>query len=746
MKGLSIAMGRIVLLCALTCAVAAQQNAAAPTTSAVPNLINYSGVLKDASGRTLTSGNGVTFLLYKDEQGGAPLWLETQNVTPDKLGHYTVQLGTTSASGIPTDLFLSGEPRWLAVQIGNEAEQPRVLLVAVPYAMKAADAATIGGFPPSAFVLAAPPTASVTTAGVSAASAAVSDSSRATSEATSDVTTTGGTANTLPLFTTGTNIQSSIVTQTGSGTTGKIGINTTAPTTTFYVNGATTSNGTLSFPSIGTATTSAGKNSQPEDFTASVYSSSAAAAVTQKFQWQAEPAGNDTAAASGTMNLLYAAGTATPAETGLKINSKGVFTFAAGQTFPGTGAGTITGVTAGTDLTGGGTTGNVTLDLNTTKVPLLASANTFTANQIVKGLLTANNLTTAGTVDATKVAVSGSYTTSNAVEYPMQVTSSNSNTSSIFGTASATTGNAWGVEGLTDSSSSDAYGVGGFADADSGAPIGVYGDAAFSTKGIGVFGQNESESTTGVGFMSYAFGSGTAGVGAWGDGGTTSENIAVVGTVDDGYAAVFNNNSPGGFQTVAILAEGSTSPVLTATNTSTGDGCTIGATGDLSCTGTKNAIVPVDGGQRIVAMSAIESPQNWFEDFGSAQLVHGAAIVKLDPTFLQTVNAELDYKVFPVPNGDCKGLYVTNKTATSFEVHELGGGISSVSFDYRITALRRKYENVRFADHTQEKKMLNLLGDRTAALGHSQSHDPTKKVRPMPVKTASLAQAGAVPK
>jgi len=50
----------------------------------------------------------------------------------------------------------------------------------------------------------------------------------------------------------------------------------------------------------------------------------------------------------------------------------------------------ITGVTAGTDLTGGGTQGNVTLNLDTTKVPRLAAANTFTANQSVKGNVTAS--------------------------------------------------------------------------------------------------------------------------------------------------------------------------------------------------------------------------------------------------------------------------------------------------------------------------------------------------------------------
>jgi hypothetical protein len=57
-------------------------------------------------------------------------------------------------------------------------------------------------------------------------------------------------------------------------------------------------------------------------------------------------------------------------------NFVGLVTFASGQTFPG--AGGITGVTAGTDLTGGGTSGTVTLNLDTTKVPTLgASSNTF---------------------------------------------------------------------------------------------------------------------------------------------------------------------------------------------------------------------------------------------------------------------------------------------------------------------------------------------------------------------------------
>jgi hypothetical protein len=113
------------------------------------------------------------------------------------------------------------------------------------------------------------------------------------------------------------------------------------------------------------------------------------------------------------------------------------------------------------------------------------------------------------------------------------------------------------------------------------------------------------------------------------------------------------------------------------------------------------------------ALSSIESPENWFEDFGSAQLINGVALVRLDPDFIQTVNTEKNYRVFPVPTDDCRGLYITNKTASSFKVHELGGGTSNVSFDYRITAIRRKYETVRFEDHTNDpdpSKMLQQMG------------------------------------
>jgi trimeric autotransporter adhesin len=82
--------------------------------------------------------------------------LETQNIQPDKNGHYTVLLGSTKPEGLPVDLFVSEQARWLGVRPEGQSEPARVLLAAVPYALKAGDAETLGGFSPSAFVLASP--------------------------------------------------------------------------------------------------------------------------------------------------------------------------------------------------------------------------------------------------------------------------------------------------------------------------------------------------------------------------------------------------------------------------------------------------------------------------------------------------------------------------------------------------------------------------------------------------------------
>jgi hypothetical protein len=84
----------------------------------------------------------------------------------------------------------------------------------------------------------------------------------------------------------------------------------------------------------------------------------------------------------------------------------------------------------------------------------------------------------------------------------------------------------------------------------------------------------------------------------------------------------------------------------------------------------------------------IESPELWFEDFGSAKLARGRALVKLDANFAKVIKRG-DYRVFVTPEGDCHGLYVRRKSANSFEVRELTGGKSSIAFSYRTIGRRK---------------------------------------------------------
>ena len=147
---------RLTLCLSLICCVlrvSAQQPAAS---GIVPQLVKFGGVLTDVNSKPLTGTVGVTFSLYKDQEGGAPLWMETQNVQPDKAGHYSITLGSATSHGLPASTFASGEARWLGVQAQGQAEQARTLLMSVPYALKALDAETIGGKPLSALQLAAP--------------------------------------------------------------------------------------------------------------------------------------------------------------------------------------------------------------------------------------------------------------------------------------------------------------------------------------------------------------------------------------------------------------------------------------------------------------------------------------------------------------------------------------------------------------------------------------------------------------
>jgi len=92
----------------------------------------------------------------------------------------------------------------------------------------------------------------------------------------------------------------------------------------------------------------------------------------------------------------------------------------------------------------------------------------------------------------------------------------------------------------------------------------------------------------------------------------------------------------------------------------------------------------------------MESPESWFEDFGSAEMVEGRARVELDGDFAAVVRTE-EYHVFLTPEGDSNGLYVGGKEPAGFEVREQQGGTGSLRFSYRVVAKRKDVEAPRLA-------------------------------------------------
>ena len=451
-----------VLIISGTLSLMAQSN----TGSVVPRLMKYSGKAVDAQGKTFTGVVGITFAIYKDQTDGAPLWLETQNVQADAKGNYSAQLGATKSEGMALDLFSSGEARWLGVIVNGGEEQPRVLLLSVPYALKAADADTLGGLPASAFVQNAPianSTATTTTPEGTATAWPLATG-------TTPVTTAGGITNKLAKFDAKADITNSLIFDNGTN----VGIGNTAPAAKLDVSGTGIFRGALTLPALASATASAGKDSQPLNFTASAFNSGTAAAVNQNFRWQAEAAANDTASPSGTLNLLAGSGTGTPKETGLKIAETGIITFAAGQTFPGGGGGvTSVGLSApASDFTVSGSpvTSAGTLGLNWKVAPTSAA----TANAIVKrdstGSFSAGQITASLGVTGSSTAVG------------------------VYGESNGTASGDNGVQGVTFAGPGS--GVAGFNNSGAPGSIGVYGqgDTAVYAYGTttGVYGHGSS--------------------------------------------------------------------------------------------------------------------------------------------------------------------------------------------------------------------------------------------------------------
>lgn len=82
------------------------------------------------------------------------------------------------------------------------------------------------------------------------------------------------------------------------------------------------------------------------------------------------------------------------------------------------------------------------------------------------------------------------------------------------------------------------------------------------------------------------------------------------------------------------------------------------------------------------------SPEPVITDYGTGKLINGKCHIDIDAAISKRilVNEKHSIKVFIQLEDDCKGVYVTNKSAGGFDVVELMDGSSDADFSYSISA------------------------------------------------------------
>ena len=243
-----------------------------------------------------------------------------------------------------------------------------------------------------------------------------------------------------------------------------------------------------------------------------------------------------------------------------------------------------------------------------------------------------------------------------------------------------------GVEGVTSNPSSRQTGRAGIYGLDQSSDggyldSGVYGQ---STTGTGVFG--DSTNNTGVAGESQN----AVGVFAWSPNYIGINAVSVTGT-----PLVASFGGPGS-ENAAIEAIGGTSGDPSGESLATyqqngtvafwvTNDSNAHVNGLLTTLGSCSSGCSHTRGDRVGSYAPqISTPT--IEDVGESRLVGGKARVAIDSALARAVDAGAPYAVFVTPEGDCRGLYVTDKTASGFTVAELTGGRSSVPFSYRIVA------------------------------------------------------------
>jgi len=295
-----------------------------------------------------------------------------------------------------------------------------------------------------------------------------------------------------------------------------------------------------------------------------------------------------------------------------------------------------------------------------------------------------------------EIAIKGEATATTGVSYAgyFSLATSANAAKAVYGAATATTGTTYG--GLFESYSSSGTGVRGRAAANSGDTRGVYGVSSSPT-GIGVYGlvtANSASINAGVYGESTASSGETYGV--WGENASTAgAGILGFGTAESGdnigiYGATLSPDGNGiyGF---AVPTEGLCVGVVGITNSDEGYG--VYYMGGLGGIGLMRSYIPANGGY--AALGIHTTAGDWVEYFGEGVLQGGEASIQLNPQFLEavTINSDHPMKVFiQLHDENCQGVAV-KKSKSTFKVIELNSGRSNSTFDYRVVAKRKGYQD-----------------------------------------------------
>ena len=710
----------------------------------VPATISYQGILTDGAGTVVPNGSyRLTLKLYDAGSGGNASWTEMQDVmTVD--GLFNVVLGTQTPMRLLFDTQL-----WLGISVDGGAElAPRIKLTSSSYSMRAAradtsdysmhaqsadmadDATTVGGFavsstPAANTILALDGSGKIPVSAIPSVPAVVQDASlTAVKIASGEVVKSINTLHDDVELAAGSNVSitpnGNVLTisatpgggggditavaagagLTGGGTAGDV----TLSIADQGVTAAKLKEGDITESKIGTGQVVKGLNGLTDQVQ-----------LTAGANIQIAPSGNAitiSATAGGDITAVNTAG-----NSGLTGGAQsGDVSLAIADA----------GVTAAKLSSAGSSNGQV-LTSQTGSVQWADPAGlTLPYSKVVNyatSPFVVNNSSSTNTGNGIEgIANEGAGVMGRSAKYS-GVEGQSSFSYGVVGHSFANTGHAGvygqnfdgnGVKGL--SASSSYAGVVGINNVGDGV-VGSSESSTFSgvrgmnTNGNGVFGSSDASAKSGVygrnsktdGFAVYGLNStaGTSGYlgGEFGAVGNRGDFTGWLGYSDGGVLGKHNPSS-----TYTYLGMSNRACYVRGTFYQ-GNGVFEAHPTSTVWTTNKPATVKLNDGSK-VKLFAEEATEVLFSDYGEGRLVNGRVHIDLDAEFQQTVtvSAQHPLKVFVQLEDDCNGVFITNKSATGFDVVELQQGNSNARFSYRVVCKRKYYEHERLA--TQEEDIV----------------------------------------